>query len=360
MKIAQIAPLYETVPPKAYGGTERIVAYLTNALVEQGHDVTLFASAEAVTEATLVACRARALWLDQDPHSDLAAHLNLLRQVQASADEFDILHFHLDLLHFPLFADHVERTVTTVHGRLDCADLDPCYQQFGDFPLVSIAAHQQTPLPFGRWLGTVYHGLPLDLYRLTTCPGDDYLAFLGRVSPEKGLIDAIEIAKRSGLRLKIAAKINEHDRSYFREEIVPRLDDPLVEFLGEIDDTAKQELLGHARALLFPIDWPEPFGLAMIEAMACGTPVIAYPSGSVPEVVDDGVTGLIVANINQAVAAVRAASRLNRLEIRQQFERRFSAKVMADGYAHIYRALLRQPTPLKVAWLAEPDVAQCG
>ncbi|MGI9437509.1 MAG: glycosyltransferase family 4 protein [Geminicoccaceae bacterium] len=360
MKIAQIAPLYETIPPKAYGGTERIVAYLTNALVEQDHDVTLFASAEAVTEATLVACRSQALWLDQRPGSDMAAHINLLRQVQARADEFDILHFHLDLLHFPLFADHAERTVTTVHGRLDFTDLDPCYQHFSDFPIVSIAAHQQTPLPSGRWAGMVHHGLPLDLYRLTTCPRGDYLAFLGRVSPEKGLIDAIEIAQRSGLRLKIAAKINEQDRTYFREEIVPRLDDPLVEFLGEIDDTAKQELLGHARALLFPIDWPEPFGLAMIEAMACGTPVIAYPNGSVPEVVDDGVTGLIVAGIDQAATAVREISRLDRLEIRQQFERRFSAAVMANGYAQIYRALLRRNAPLKVAWPDEHDVAQCG
>jgi glycosyltransferase involved in cell wall biosynthesis len=350
MKIAQVAPLYETVPPRAYGGTERIVAYLTDALVDLGHEVTLFACADAGTQAELVPCRSRPLWWDDGLRSELAAHLNLLAEVKARADQFDIIHFHTDLLHLPLFADCCERTVTTVHGRLDLGDLARCYAQYPGFPLVSIARHQRAPLPRASWAGTVHHGLPLDLYPFTRAPRSDYLAFLGRVSPEKGLLEAIEIAKGAGMRLKVAAKINDHDRAYFHTVIEPRLDHPLVEFVGEIDDAAKRRFLGNARALLFPIAWPEPFGLVMIEAMACGTPVIAFPQGAVPEVVQHGVTGLIVDSVEAAIAAVRQAEQLDRWRIRRAFECRFSAAVMAQGYVAIYQDLLDEAAPLALVW----------
>jgi len=341
MKIAQIAPLYEAVPPKLYGGTERIVAHLADALVELGHKVTLFAAADARTHATLVASRDQAIRLDPAPlKSDLAAHLAMLHEVRRRANEFDVLHFHVDLLHFPFFEDCASRTVTTLHGRLDLKDLPEAYWRWPQFPLVSISHHQRRPLRFARWLGTVQHGLPPSLYPFTAKPEGGYLAFLGRISPEKRPDRAIAVAKRAGLPLKIAAKVDAVDRAYFRDEIAPLLDDPQIEFVGEIDDAGKAAFLGNAIALLFPIDWPEPFGLVMIEAMACGTPVVAWACGSVPEVIDDGVSGRIVRSEDEAVKAIPEVARLDRKRIRGTFEQRYSALVMASRYVELYERLL--------------------
>lgn len=342
MKIAQIAPLYEAVPPKLYGGTERIVAHLADALVSLGHDVTLFAAADARTHATLVPAREQAIRLDPEPlKSDLAAHLAMLHDVRQRADEFDVLHFHVDLLHFPFFEYCASRTVTTLHGRLDLNDLSAAYWRWPQFPLISVSNSQRKPLRFARWLGTVQHGLPMSLYPFTENPQGGYLAFLGRISPEKRPDRAIAIARRAGMPLKIAAKVDNADRAYFRDEIKPLLADPLIEFVGEIDDAGKGAFLGNAAALLFPIDWPEPFGLVMIEAMACGTPVIAWPCGSVPEVVDDGVTGRIVSCEDEAVAAVAEVAAFDRRRIRKSFERRFSSEVMARRYLELYQRLLQ-------------------
>jgi glycosyltransferase involved in cell wall biosynthesis len=336
MKIAQIAPLYEAVPPKLYGGTERVVAHLCDALVGLGHDVTLFASADTDTRARLVPVRDQAIRLDPTPlKSDLAAHLSMLCEVRQHQDRFDILHFHTDMLHFPLFEDLAGRTVTTLHGRLDLKDLPEVYRRWPKFPLVSISDNQRTHLPFANWVGTVYHGLTESLYQLSVKP-KGYLAFLGRMSPEKGPDRAIAIAKRLNMPLKLAAKVDHADRAYFHEVIAPLLDDPLIEFIGEIGDDRKSDFLGGANALLFPIDWPEPFGLVMIEAMACGTPVVGFGSGSAPEVIDDGVTGFIVHDEYQALAAVRAAERLDRREVRRRFDRRFSSTAMARAYLDIY------------------------
>jgi glycosyltransferase involved in cell wall biosynthesis len=272
MRIAQVAPLYEAVPPRFYGGTERIVAHLTDALVELGHEVTLFASAEARTRATLVPVRDQAIRLDPCKlQSNLAAHLSMLHELHKRRDAFDVLHFHVDLLHFPFFEAFAAQTVTTLHGRLDLKDLPEAYARWREYPLVSISEDQRTPLPDANWLATVQHGIAPELYRFTAVPEEPYLAFLGRISPEKRPDRAIAIAKRSGLRLKIAAKVDAADAAYFREVIEPLLDHPLVEFVGEIGDHEKSAFLGNAKALLFPIDWPEPFGLVMIEAMACGT-----------------------------------------------------------------------------------------
>ncbi len=279
MKIAQIAPLYESVPPRLYGGTERIVAYLSDALVELGHDVTLFASGDSRTKAKLVPVRDQALRLDPAPlKSDFAAHLAMLDAVRDRADDFDVLHFHIDLLHFPFFEDIADRTITTLHGRLDIKDLDGAYDRWKHFPLISISDDHRRPLADANWLGTVYHGLPASLHRPPVRPHGDYLAFLGRISPEKGPDRAIRIATETGIPLKIAAKVDNADKGYFSEVIEPLLDNPLIEFLGEIGDAQKSDFLGNAKALLFPIDWPEPFGLVMIEAMAAGTPVIAPPA----------------------------------------------------------------------------------
>ena len=347
MKIAQIAPLYEAVPPRLYGGTERIVAYLCDALSDLGHDVTLFASAEADTRATLVPVRDQAIRLDPTPlKSDLAAHLSMLHEVRQRAHEFDVLHFHVDLLHFPMFEDIAGRTVTTLHGRLDLKDLPGAYWRWPSFPLVSISNHQRSPLRFARWLGTVQHGLPASLLPFSPTPRHSssepaYLAFLGRISPEKRPDRAIAIARRAGIPLKLAAKVDAADRGYFEQEIRPLLDDPLIEFIGEISDADKAEFLGNAMALLFPIDWPEPFGLVMIEAMSCGTPVIAWPCGAVPEVIDDGITGRIVDNESDAVAAVMQVAAFDRRRIRSVFERRFTSEAMAHRYVDLYRQLLR-------------------
>ena len=337
MRIAQVAPLYEAVPPRLYGGTERIVAYLTDALVDLGHEVTLFASAEARTQAELMASRDQAIRLDPCPlKSDLAAHMAMLHDVRRRRHEFDIVHFHVDLIHFPFFADHAERTVTTLHGRLDLKDLPEAYARWPAFPLVSISNDQRRPLPDANWRATIPHGLAGDSCRFTAEPKGGYLAFLGRISPEKRPDRAIEIARRSGRQLKIAAKVDPADRAYFHETIEPLLNDPMVEYTGEISDAEKSDFLGNATALLFPIDWPEPFGLVMIEAMACGTPVIAWRCGSVPEVVEQGVSGFIVDDLDQAVTAVDKCRRLERLGVRAAFERRFTAEVMARGYLQLY------------------------
>jgi len=336
MKIAQVSPLYEAVPPRLYGGTERVVAHLCDALVDLGHDVTLFSSADARTRAELVPVRDQAIRLDPAPlKSDLAAHLSMLHEVRRQRDRFDIIHFHTDMVHMPMFEDNASRTLTTLHGRLDLKDLPEVYRRWPKFPLVSISNAQRTALPFANWAGTVYHGMPEALYRFSP-KGEGYLAFLGRMSPEKGPDRAIAIAKRVGMKLKMAAKVDAADATWFEANIRPLLDHPLIEFVGEIGDHQKSEFLGGAEALLFPIDWPEPFGLVMIEAMACGTPVIGYDRGAAPEVIDDGVTGFVVDSEDDAVAAVRAAAKLDRRDIRRRFDRRFSATAMARAYLDLY------------------------
>ncbi|HEY5900895.1 MAG TPA: glycosyltransferase family 4 protein [Burkholderiales bacterium] len=342
MKIAQIAPLAESVPPKLYGGTERVVSYLTAELVRLGHDVTLFASGDSETCARLMACSPRALRLDPQVKDPLAHLMLMLERVRQQANEFDILHFHVENVHLPLFRPMARKTVTTMHGRLDGPDLPPLYREFNDMPLVSISDSQRKPLPFANWAGTVYHGLAREVCPFNPAPRGGYFAFLGRVSPEKRLDRAIEIARRANVRLRIAAKVDHADEDYFRSRIVPFLGQPGIEFIGEVNEAQKPTFLGNAIALLFPIDWPEPFGLAMIEAMSCGTPVIAWPHGAVPEVVEDGVTGYLVDSIDGAVAALEKAARLDRLLVRERFEERFSAARMTQDYLSIYRALARR------------------
>jgi glycosyltransferase involved in cell wall biosynthesis len=339
MRIAQVAPLHESVPPKLYGGTERIVSYLTEALVADGHEVTLFASGDSVTAAELVPCCPQALRLDSRVRDPIPHHVVQLEALRQRADRFDVIHFHTDYLHFPLIRTFADRTVTTLHGRIDLPDLMPLYRAFPDIPLVSISQHQRRPLPHANWAGTVHHGLPDTLLPFTGSPGQ-YLAFLGRISPEKRPDRAIEIAVRTGLPLKIAAKIGEADRAYWDEVIRPMVEaHPNVEFVGEINEAQKARFLGNAAALLFPIDWPEPFGLVMIESMACGTPVIAFGCGSVPEIVDHGRSGFIVTNIDEAVEAVASLPLLDRREVRAAFDARFSATRMAADYLSVYYSL---------------------
>ncbi len=349
MRIAQVAPLHEAVPPKLYGGTERVVHYLTEELVRQGHEVTLFASQDSKTSARLVPCCERALRLNPSCRDRLAHHVLMLEKVAQMAEDFDIIHFHIDYIHFPLMRRLKVSHVTTLHGRLDIPDLYPLYREFAEMPVVSISNAQRAPLPFVNWVGTVYHGLPKDLYRFYARPGR-YLAFLGRISPEKRPDRAIEIAEKAGMKLLIAAKVDEADRAYYEEVIKPLLKSPWVEFIGEIGDDEKNEFLGKAYALLFPIDWPEPFGLVMIEAMACGTPVIAWRCGSVPEVIEDGVNGFIVESIEEAVQAVEKVAGLKRLLCRKTFERRFSAERMARDYLRVYEKVTTEEKPfLKAA-----------
>jgi glycosyltransferase involved in cell wall biosynthesis len=341
MRIAQIAPLYESVPPKLYGGTERVVAYLSNALVNRGHEVTLFASGGSKTWSTLVPCRDMALRLDRDLSWDLPAHLAMLARVREMTDQFDLLHFHLDCHHFPLFDDLADRTLTTFHGRQDIKDLHSLYWHYPYFPLVSVSDNQRAPVPSLRWIRTVHHGLPKDQYAFSSEPEGGYLAFLGRIAPEKGVDTALKIADRAGLPLRIAAKIDFADRGYFNDRIEPLLKSAAhAKYIGEINDTEKSDFLGGAVALLFPIEWPEPFGLVMIEAMACGTPVIAFRRGSVPEVIEPGVTGFIVETAEEAAAAVDQAIALDRAQIRKSFERRFTSDIMAMNYEAAYRAVL--------------------
>jgi glycosyltransferase involved in cell wall biosynthesis len=340
MRIAQIAPLYEAVPPKLYGGTERVVSYLTEALVDLGHDVTLFASGDSVTAAKLEAAWPRALRLDPTIRDAMAPHMLLLERVRRIAHEFDVLHFHLDYLPFPLFTQLDTPFVTTLHGRLDLPELQPVFDTFPDAPVISISDSQRQPLPQANWLNTIYHGLPDQLLTPQTHRKPEYLAFLGRICPEKRVDSAIRIAAQSGLPLKIAAKVDKADMEYYKAEIEPLLSQAHVEFVGEINEAQKPEFLSGAKALLFPIDWSEPFGLVMIESMACGTPVIAFNRGSVPEVIDHGVTGFITEDVQGAVAAVQRLDELSRTRIREQFERRFSAKTMAQNYVDGYTTLV--------------------
>ena len=344
MRIAQIAPLYEAVPPRLYGGTERVVSVLTEALVRLGQDVTLFASGDSRTMAMLVPGRNCAVRLDTGLAWDLPAHLAMLEDVRQQADSFDILHFHTECLHMPGFAGMAAKTVTTLHGRLDIEDLHAFYAKFPQFPLVSISNDQRAPLRRGNFVATVYHGLPIDCLRFTSEPRGGYLAFLGRICRDKRPDRAIEIAKRAGVPLKIAAKVDRADQSYFEDHVRPLLDDPSVEFIGEIGDAEKASFLGNAQALVFPIDWPEPFGLVMIEAFACGTPVIGWPCGAVPEVINHGITGYIVDDIDSAAEAVHACSGLDRHRIRKVFEERFSDDAMAQNYVDIYRQLVSRHT----------------
>jgi glycosyltransferase involved in cell wall biosynthesis len=327
------------VPPKYYGGTERVVSYLTEELVQQGHDVTLFASGDSITSARLAATTRRSLRLDKHCVDQLAHHVLMLERVVQRAASFDVIHFHVDYLHFPYSRRNATPQLTTLHGRLDLPDLMPLYREFRDMPVVSISAAQREPLPFAKWVGTVYHGLPRALYRFRPDRGE-YLAFIGRIAPEKRVDRAIEIAKRAGLPLKIAAKVDDVDREYYETLIKPLLDDPRIEYLGEIGEGEKDEFLGGARALLFPIDWPEPFGLVMVEAMACGTPVIAFGGGSVPEIIDEGQTGFIVDDLDDAVAAVHRVGELDRRRCREVFEERFTATRMARDYLELYSTLL--------------------
>ncbi len=338
MRIAQVAPLYESVPPKYYGGTERIVSYLTEELVRLGHEVTLFASGDSETGARLVAACRRSLRLDKRCVDRMAHHVLMMERVLQRADEFDIVHFHIDYLHFPLSRRRALAHVTTLHGRLDIPDLVPLYREFRDMPVVSISDAQRKPLPRANWQATVYHGLPRDLYRFRPQAGR-YLAFLGRISPEKRVDRAIEIARQVGIPLKIAAKVDRVDRDYFEAVVRPLLRGPLIEFIGEIGEGEKDEFLGNAYALLFPIDWPEPFGLVMVEAMACGTPVVAYRHGSVPEVMEEGRTGFIVESLEEAVAAVRRVPELSRARCREVFDERFTSTRMAEDYVRVYESL---------------------
>jgi glycosyltransferase involved in cell wall biosynthesis len=348
MKIAQIAPLIESVPPRLYGGTERIVFWLTEELVRQGHEVTLFASADSITSAELVPCAAQALRLTASVKDPLPYYMLMLDRVRRCADEFDILHFHIDQLHFPLFRDIAARTLTTLHGRQDLPDLPPLYFGFDEMPLASISHSQRKPIAHANFAATVHHGLPLDLHRPIFHPRGGYVAFLGRISPEKGPDRAIEIARTLGVPLKIAAKVDKVDEAYFAKTIKPLLDGPGVEFIGEINDAQKNEFLGEAQALLFPIDWPEPFGLVMIEAMACGTPVLAFGNGSVSEIIDQGITGRIVHTTEQAVSALPQVLALDRRAVRRRFEKRFSATRMANDYVSVYRKLLEGASALPV------------
>jgi glycosyltransferase involved in cell wall biosynthesis len=336
MRIAQVAPLYEAVPPLLYGGTERVVAYLADALVDLGHRVTLFGAGGAKTKAHLVQCRDQPIRLDPFPlKSDLAAHLAMLHEVRQRADDFDVIHFHSDMIHFPFFEDRAARTLTTVHGRLDLKDLPAVYRRWSRYPLVSISTEQRRNLPFANWAATIAHGVPAEIYQ-PRARSDGYLVFVGRISPEKRPDRAIAIARGAGRVLKVAAKVDRADEEYFRDVIRPMLTGPGIEFIGEVDDHQKSRLLGGAAALLFPIDWPEPFGLVMIEAMACGTPVIAWARGSVPEVVEHGVTGFIVDSEEAAIAALARIDELDRRAIRRVFERRFSARRMAERYLDAY------------------------
>ena len=338
MRIAQIAPLYESVPPQLYGGTERVVSYLTEELVALGHEVTLFASADSVTSARLISFRQRALRLDDNCVDQLACHYVMLESVMERAHEFDMLHFHVDYLHFPFSRRCAVPHLTTLHGRLNIPELAPLYRAFMDEPLASISMNQRKPLAWANWIGNVYHGLPASPPpALSGKKG--YLAFLGRIAREKRVDRAIEIAVRSGMPLKIAAKIDPSDREYYKTEISPLLHHPLIEYIGEISEEQKPDFLGEAYAQIFPIDWPEPFGLCMIEAMSCGTPTIAFDHGSVSEVLRDGVSGFIVNSVEEAVAAVPKVASLSRAACRREFEKRFLASRMAEDYVKLYELL---------------------
>jgi glycosyltransferase involved in cell wall biosynthesis len=341
LKIAQIAPLMESVPPRLYGGTERIVSYLSEELSRLGHDVTLFASGDSVSSGRLVSCTPSALRLCSGIRDPNPYYMLMLDRVRDRAEEFDILHFHIDQFHFPVFRPIAHRTVTTAHGRQDSPDLKPLYSGFDDMPLVSISNAQRLPVAEANFVATVYHGLPLGLHAPNYNAQGGYLAFLGRISPEKRPDRAIEIARASGIPLKLAAKIDKADESYFREVIAPLLNGDGVEFIGEINERSKTKFLGEALALLFPIDWPEPFGLVMIEAMACGTPVLAFRQGSTSEIIDQGVTGSIVDTVEEAVRVLPQLLSLDRRVVRRRFDQRFSSTRMATDYLALYRSQLK-------------------
>lgn len=347
MRIAQVAPLAEAVPPIAYGGTERVVSWLTEELVRRGHDVTLFASGDSVTQARLQAVVPRGLRLD-DKLPVFHAHTMLQMELVADyAHEFDIIHYHVDYHHFSLSRRSKIPNITTMHGRLDLPDLALLFDCFREMPVVSISNAQRSPLPQANWVGTVYHGLPRSLHTFGE-GSEGYFAFLGRISPEKGLDRAIDIANALRHPLRVAAKVDPADRQYFKEIIEPKLNSPFVEFIGEINDQQKSEFLGNAKALLFPINWPEPFGLTMIEAMACGTPVLAFKHGSVPEVLTDGTTGLLVDDMPAALRAAERIGELDRRTCRQVFEQRFSVEAMTDGYARLFEKLLDAPRASRI------------
>ncbi len=339
VRIAQIAPLYESVPPKLYGGTERVVSHLTEQLVRLGHEVTLFASGDSITSARLVSPCTSSLRLNPRCVDPLPYHIISLYQVAQLASDFDVLHFHTDYCHFPLSKNLQLPSVTTLHGRLDIPDLQPLYDSFPEAPVVSISLAQRRPLLGANWIDNVYHGLPPQLYKPQFSRGN-YLAFLGRISPEKRPDRAIEIAVRSGMPLKIAAKIDRVDREYFESKIKPLLKNPGIEFVGEIGDKEKCDFLGNAYAYVFPIDWPEPFGLTMIEAMACGTPTIAFRCGSVPEIMTDGVTGFIVNNVDSAVEFVSRIAEIDRRDVRGIFDRRFTVQRMTADYVSLYEKMV--------------------
>jgi glycosyltransferase involved in cell wall biosynthesis len=342
LRIAQVAPLYERIPPKLYGGTERVVSYITEELVRREHQVTLFASGDSQTGATLKPGCPQALRLEGKPEIGAFLQLPMLSEVyEGGAARFDVVHSHIDYWSFPFARLTALPSVTTMHGRLDIDDLRPVYQKYSSMPVVSISDAQRAPLQFMNWVATIHHGLPRDLLRFSRGPGR-YLAFLGRIAPEKRPDIAIDVALKAGIPLRLAAKVDVVDREYFEQVIKPRLSPPDVEYIGEINEAEKNEFLGDAIALLFSIDWPEPFGLAMIEALACGTPVVARPCGSVPEIIRPGVTGFIAGSIDEMVTAVRSIDELSRERCRQEFENRFTAEVMVDRYEQIYRQLIDQ------------------
>ena len=342
MRIAQVSPLHESVPPTLYGGTERVVSYLTEELVTMGHEVTLFASGDSQTGARLHAITPRALRLDEKCIDPLAHHIAMIEDVFRMAEDFDLIHYHTDYLHLPFAMRHSTPHLTTVHGRLDIPDLRNVYRRFPDAPTASISHAQRIPLPWINWRGTVHHGLPRDLYSYQSEAGE-YLTFLGRIAVEKRPDRAIEIAELAGRRLRIAAKVSKTDQGYFDTVVSPLLNKPHTEFIGEIGESEKQEFLGNALALLLPIDWPEPFGLVMIEALACGTPIIAFRGGSVPEIVEHGETGFIVDTVEEAVEAVGRIGEISRHRCRRAFEERFTATQMARAYLDLYRSVSDRP-----------------
>lgn len=351
MRIAQVAPLIERVPPIYYGGTERVVSWLTEELVRLGHDVTLFASGDSETKAELVPCSERALRLDPNVRDVLPHNVLLLEKIRKRVDEFDLIHFHIDFTYFPLLRHIANRTLSTLHGRLDIPDLVPLYQEFSEMPLVSISNNQRLPMPPVNWQATIYHGQPIDDLPFNENPSLDYIAFLGRVSPEKRPDRAIEIAVKAGMPLRMASKIDKVDQEYFDERIKPMIDANrnLVDFTGEFELDKKRAFVGNAKAMLFPIDWPEPFGLVMIESMSCGTPVIGFRCGSVPEVIDEGVTGFIVDTVDEAVEALQKVDQLDRRKIRERFVERFSDKRMTADYVKLYEKMVASQRSVEIA-----------
>lgn len=341
MKLAQVAPLWESVPPKLYGGTERIVSYVTEELVRMGHEVTLFASGDSETAARLEAVCPQALRLNAGIFNRDAPMIMLQERSLGATGDFDLIHSHLDFLGFPLGRRNTVPVLTTLHGRLDLPELVPVFREYADMPLVSISNAQRRPISWANWQGTVHHGLPRDLYSVHP-QSDRYLAFVGRIATEKRPDHAVQLAKRTGRQLRLAAKVDPADQQYYQSEIEPLLDHPLVEFIGEISDAEKNEFIGNAAALVCPYDWPEPFGLVLIEALACGTPVIAYRRGSIPEIIEDGVTGFVCETLAEMAEAVERLPSLDRQRCRASFEARFTADRMARDYVALYERVIEE------------------